>query len=194
MQRRPSGSSEDQDASTPESLSAPTPPTHGDTRTEKRRGVEKDIHDANHKKERRKLYAHELRATGTTQFYTNTSASAASSPQSEKEDFIMHPPARDITPDSMVECNSRRRSRLRNPWACSLYTWVLTLVGFGVLALMAQSFLTKQLDTKGCEMCYMRPGFFHFDDFDTEHTRFASKYSLYLYREGGIDEDIRVGL
>ena len=57
---------------------------------------------------------------------------------------------------------------------------------------MAQSFMTRQLDTKGCEMSYMRPIFQEFDDFDTEHTRFASKYSLYLYREGGIDEDSRV--
>jgi hypothetical protein len=82
--------------------------------------------------------------------------------------------------------------RLRNPWACSLYTLVTTLLGFAALFLMAQSFLTRQLDTKGCEMSYMRPIFHKFDDFDTEHTRFASKYSLYLYREGGIDEDSRV--
>jgi pimeloyl-ACP methyl ester carboxylesterase len=38
----------------------------------------------------------------------------------------------------------------------------------------------------------MRPAFTRFSDFDTEHTRFASKYSLYLYREGGVDEDTRV--
>lgn len=41
-------------------------------------------------------------------------------------------------------------------------------------------------------MSYMRPAFTRFSDFDTEHTRFASKYSLYLYREGGVDEDTRV--
>lgn len=32
----------------------------------------------------------------------------------------------------------------------------------------------------------------HFANFDTEHTRFATKYSLYLYREQGIDEDNKV--
>ncbi len=42
-------------------------------------------------------------------------------------------------------------------------------------------------------MSMMRPAFAKFSDFDTEHTRFASKYSLYLYREGGIDEDTMVG-
>ena len=41
-------------------------------------------------------------------------------------------------------------------------------------------------------MSYMRAMFAPFSDFDTEHTRFASKYSLYLYREGGVDEDTRV--
>ena len=84
--------------------------------------------------------------------------------------------------------------RLRNPWACSPYSLITTLLGLAVVALMAQSFLTKQLDVKGCEMAYMRPMYERYRNFDTEHTRFASKYSLYLYREGGIDEDTRVGL
>ena len=82
--------------------------------------------------------------------------------------------------------------KMRNPWACSLRTVVATLLGFGALFLMAQSFLTRQLDPKGCEMSYMRPSFVKYDEFDTEHTRFATKYSLYLYREGMIDEDDKV--
>lgn len=86
----------------------------------------------------------------------------------------------------------RRRMRLRNPWSCSIYTLATTVVGFAALFLMVQSFLTKQLDIKGCEMSYMRPMYSKFDDFDTEHTRFASKYSLYLYREWGIDEEFTV--
>jgi glycosylphosphatidylinositol deacylase len=95
--------------------------------------------------------------------------------------------------DSMAEAeNRRRRLRLRNPWACSAYTLVTAIIGFAALALMVQSFLTKQLDVKGCDMSYMRPTYSKFDDFDTEHTRFASKYSLYLYREWGVDEDFTV--
>jgi glycosylphosphatidylinositol deacylase len=69
----------------------------------------------------------------------------------------------------------------------------VTALGFALLLLMALSFLTRQLDTKGCEMSYMRPAYIKFDSFDTEHTRFATKYSLYIYREGSIDEDVRVG-
>ena len=84
------------------------------------------------------------------------------------------------------------RLRLRSPWACSVYTLVTTVVGFSAIFLMAQSFLTKQLDVKGCEMSYMRPMYSKFDNFDTEYTRFASKYSLHLYREWGIDDEFTV--
>lgn len=133
--------------------------------------------------------------SATTRRQPSTSATAAPTTDmsSEKVRPAAAPPAKDITSDSMVEGqNTRWRLRLRNPWACSLYTLATTLLGFAALFLMTQSFLTRQLDTKGCEMSYMRPVFHNFDDFDTEHTRFASKYSLYLYREGGIDEDSRV--
>lgn len=43
-------------------------------------------------------------------------------------------------------------------------------------------------------MSYMRPSYVHFTDFDTEHTRFATKYSLYLYREQGFDDENKVGI
>ncbi|KAF2821125.1 GPI inositol-deacylase [Ophiobolus disseminans] len=95
--------------------------------------------------------------------------------------------------DSAVETRNRRwQLRSRNPWRCSLYTLFIAATGLAALFFMVQSFLTRQLDVKGCEMVYMRPMYSKFDDFDTEHTRFASKYSLYLYREWGIDEDFTV--
>ncbi|EOA86267.1 uncharacterized protein SETTUDRAFT_110320 [Exserohilum turcica Et28A] len=87
--------------------------------------------------------------------------------------------------------NSKWRQRLRNPWACSLATLLTTLAAMAAMALMAQSFLTRQQDVKGCGMSYMRPTYSRFSQFDTEHTRFATKYSLYLYREGSLDEDTR---
>ncbi|KAF1850735.1 GPI inositol-deacylase [Cucurbitaria berberidis CBS 394.84] len=102
-------------------------------------------------------------------------------------------PAKGIIPGSTFEGhNSKWRQRLRNPWACSPRMLVTTLAAFAALSLMAYSFLTRQLDVKGCEMSYMRPAYSKYQDFDTEYTRFATKYSLYLYREGGIDEDFRV--
>jgi glycosylphosphatidylinositol deacylase len=111
----------------------------------------------------------------------------------EKADPAMGALGKDILPDSVVDSpNSKWRQRLRNPWACSPYTLVTTLAAFAVMFLMARSFLTRQLDVKGCGMSYMRPMYSRYSDFDTEHTRFASKYSLHLYREGGLDEDTRV--
>lgn len=92
----------------------------------------------------------------------------------------------------MLDAAHQRRARLRSPWACSLLTLATTLLSFGLLCGIAQSFLHHQLDPKGCKNAWMRPAYARFADFDTEHSRFASKYSLYLYREGGVDEDIRV--
>lgn len=86
----------------------------------------------------------------------------------------------------------RERARLRSPWACSLVTMVCTALSLLLLATIAQSFLGRQLDPKGCKMSYMLSAFAKYTDFDTEHTRFATKYSLYLYREAGIDQDTRV--
>jgi GPI inositol-deacylase len=88
---------------------------------------------------------------------------------------------------------STRRPRLRSPWACSPLTLFTTLVAIVCLATILHSFVSRQLDAKGCRMSYMRPSFAKLSDFDTEHTRFASKYSTYLYREGLIDEDTKVG-
>lgn len=84
------------------------------------------------------------------------------------------------------------RGHMRSPWRCSLLTLATSLCSIVILLTIIHSFITRQQDPKGCAMSYMRPMFTRFPDFDTEHTRFASKYSLYLYREGGVDEDTRV--
>jgi len=86
----------------------------------------------------------------------------------------------------------RTRPRLSNPWSFSFLTLTTTMIATILTTTIIQAFLTRQLDPKGCAMSYMRPSFTKFEDFDTEHTRFASKYSLYLYRESGVDEDTRV--
>ncbi|KAK3318624.1 GPI inositol-deacylase [Apodospora peruviana] len=85
-----------------------------------------------------------------------------------------------------------RRPRLRSPWAVTCLTLLVSVVGIGFLAAVINSSATRQLDPKGCRMSYMRPSYARLHDFDTEHTRFASKYSLYLYREQGIDNDVKV--
>jgi hypothetical protein len=78
---------------------------------------------------------------------------------------------------------------------CSLTTLVVitTLIGIAILGGIVSSSQSLQLDQKGCRMSYMRPSYIHLKEFDTEHTRFATKYSLHLYREQGIDDGRRVG-
>lgn len=95
-------------------------------------------------------------------------------------------------PDPIAEHLRRNAVRLRSPWRCSLLTLATSIGAILFLLSVVHSFYNRQLDPKGCQMSYMRPQFAPFPDFDTEHTRFASKYSLYLYREDGIDEDSRV--
>jgi hypothetical protein len=85
-----------------------------------------------------------------------------------------------------------RRPQCRSPWAISFLALVASLVGIGLLFAVVHSSGTRQLDPKGCRMSYMRPSYAKLDDFDTEHTRLAGKYSLYLYRENGIDHDTKV--
>ncbi len=85
-----------------------------------------------------------------------------------------------------------RRPRAWNPWAMGFLTLCVSLVGMSLLAAIVNSLATGQIEPKGCRMSYMAPSYAKLDEFDTEHTRFASKYSLYLYREQGIDVDTKV--
>lgn len=93
----------------------------------------------------------------------------------------------------MPDSRGRWRSRMQSPWSCSLLTVSTTFLSIFLVSSIIHSFLTRQVDSKGCDMCYTREMiYFEFVDFDTEHTRFASKYSLHLIREQGFDEDPKV--
>ena len=95
----------------------------------------------------------------------------------------------DENPIKMADYRNSRRWRTRSPWASSLPMLVSTALAVILLVFILRAFITRQLDPKGCDMCWSRPIYIKFSDFDTEHTRFASKYSLYMLREGGFDED-----
>jgi hypothetical protein len=77
----------------------------------------------------------------------------------------------------------------RGLWSISLLTLLTALLGITILGGIIGSFVTRQSDPKGCRMSFMRPSYVPFTEFDTEHTRFATKYSLYLYREQGVDDE-----
>ncbi|MCJ1474460.1 GPI inositol deacylase [Lambiella insularis] len=94
--------------------------------------------------------------------------------------------------EKMSDIQAPRQSRTHSPWRSSLLTITITALSIGFIYAIVRSVITRQLDPKGCNMSYMSPMYAKLSDFDTEHTRFASKYSLYLYREDGIDQDTRV--
>ncbi len=105
-----------------------------------------------------------------------------------------------LTPDAMIDKSTGparpfvRRPRARSPWAITFLTLSVAVLGALLLGLIFKSLVTRQfeMDPKGCRMSYMRPSYAHLGEFDTEHTRFASKYSLYLYREQGVDDETKV--
>lgn len=138
----------------------------------------------------------ETRILSTTTTSTSTSIRKAEAPSSPlppaKGDGDGEEEDEEEEEADMADYKRKHRARLRSPWSCSPATLSCTAIALLLLFVIVQSFLSRQLDPKGCAMSYMRAAFAKFNDFDTEHTRFASKYSLYLYREGGIDEDTRV--
>ncbi|KAK9242691.1 PGAP1-like protein-domain-containing protein [Lipomyces tetrasporus] len=65
----------------------------------------------------------------------------------------------------------------------------ITVMRFSTLAIASilYSFLTQQLDSKGRRKIWFAPSYARISSFDSTHTKFASKYGLYLYREQGYD-------
>ncbi|ODV88752.1 hypothetical protein CANCADRAFT_11696, partial [Tortispora caseinolytica NRRL Y-17796] len=63
----------------------------------------------------------------------------------------------------------------------------LTLI---FIALTVFSYSQSLNDRNACQMSYMSPSFARFTAFDTTHTKHASKYSLYLYREQRLDDSL----
>ncbi|KAK5086354.1 GPI inositol deacylase [Lithohypha guttulata] len=82
---------------------------------------------------------------------------------------------------------------LQKSRAQGLFTWqplvlITTLLALLSLAFIVHASLNLQVDPQGCVMSMMAPTYLKLSGFDTEHSRFASKYHLYLYREEGVDE------
>ena len=94
--------------------------------------------------------------------------------------------------EEMDKVRASRQNSPWNHWWCSPLTLLTTVISTGLLLITLRAFTMRQVDPKGCDMYYSRSIFINFADFDAEHTRFASKYSLHLYREHGFDEDAKV--
>ncbi len=189
MRRRPSGSAaedDDDDDNSPGEAVRPTLtdlPDQGDSRSSSTSArastsIEGDPGDASHA------------VSGNASLTWDPSQSSNGSLEKTRaQDTI--PLARLTATEKMPKQRIRGRPPIRNPWWCSLLTLATTVLSLLLLGFTIHSFTTRQLDPKGCIMSYMDPLYAKFVDFDTEHTRFASKYSLYLYREKGVDPDTR---
>ena len=192
MVRRLSGSAEDTNNSAPIQSDTGPPNKHRSNKHGKKKSFTSAKYELTKhfdNLDRRKFE----KPLGLTQSPTN--GAYPSPPADNRQDVLSKKqlplaPGQDI--DKMLESRSWRRSRARSPWACSLLTTSVTTLSALALVFIVHAFLTRQLDPKGCDMCWSRPIYIRFSDFDTEHTRFASKYNLYLYREVGFDEDPKV--
>ncbi|KAJ1990520.1 GPI inositol deacylase [Dimargaris cristalligena] len=93
---------------------------------------------------------------------------------------------------------ARRKSHViynpRGHWPfhrCTVILWALATFAVGFLAIMLHVFFQQQVEPRGCDLFYMYPNYIRQNGLDLSRTRFASKYRLYLYREGGVDELLR---
>lgn len=184
MRRRPSG--EDEAGSKPVASSAPDRAVKSREMVKETPKAAKQPLKAQERRTSKEMPA--LSSPGQTTPWPRTSFTEPALEQNPVDDHVRSKE----TTDATTEYYRKQRARLRSPWSCSLLTLATTACSIILLATIVRSFLRLQLDPKGCAMSYMMPSFARFSDFDTEHTRFASKYSLYLYREGGIDQDTRV--
>ncbi|KAJ9614518.1 GPI inositol deacylase [Cladophialophora chaetospira] len=82
----------------------------------------------------------------------------------------------------------RAQAQAQSPWTWRPLTLISTAVALLSLLVIVRSSFQLQQDPQGCVMSMMAPTYLKLSGFDTEHSRFATKYSLYLYREEGVDE------
>lgn len=78
----------------------------------------------------------------------------------------------------------------KNRWnisASSKGLWLIVCVFFVFIASCYHSLFFHNPDKPGCAMSYMYQSYAKLKSFDTQHTRLANRYSLYLYRDAKYD-------
>lgn len=189
MRRRPSGSGEDEDR--PATASVPEKKADKSKDTAMMEDSARPAKQAQGLRTPDRRGSRETKRSALAEKRSQYAQPAASSPSMEKHSLDVLVPSKESA-EGTVDHRQQQRASMRSPWRCSFLTLATSACSILLLLAIVRSFLTRQLDPKGCGMSYMMPSFTRFADFDTEHTRFASKYSLYLYREGGVDLDTRV--
>lgn len=95
--------------------------------------------------------------------------------------------SRQLYMEGSPEAQRARQFRMRSPWVFSIMTLSTALAGILILLAIMHSFVHRPVGADGCEVPVMSPTYLKMIGFDAEHTRFASKYNLFLYREEGVD-------
>nr|Q2USI0.2 RecName: Full=GPI inositol-deacylase [Aspergillus oryzae RIB40] len=191
MHRRSSGSPVEDDAEDSLSSRIPPEPSNGpnvvDTPEKSRSQVARTGTSIDLRRDA--TGASTPRSRNSSMWRTPPSSSMTSNPPDCKSSSVMMPLASQRLPIEASPDHQRRYrpSRLRSPWPCSILTAFTTLVASIFLFFILRSFALRQTGGDGCGVPVMSPTFIRMVGFDTEHTRFASKYNLYLYREGGVD-------
>ncbi|OTA90278.1 hypothetical protein M434DRAFT_78161 [Hypoxylon sp. CO27-5] len=196
MQRRSSGSSEDS-----VDVLVKTSRPHGQTRLNDPSSSTRQSHDFRQSDRpqnsgTRSTSARSRRPSSNVNWRSSHSRDGST----EKAAATSHLAPATLSPDypsieSERTASSRRRNRQPrswNPWFISLLTLFTSITGIGLLLAVIYSAVNLHCDPKGCRMSWMSPSYAKFNDFDTEHTRFATKYSLYLYREQGFDNGPKI--
>jgi len=94
-------------------------------------------------------------------------------------------PSPPSSPTTMNRASLPRLYRIMT--ASKILLATLILFSLASIYIMLDSFQHHQRDVSGCQTSYMRPEYIKQTNFDSEMTRFAGKYGLYLYREKGVD-------
>ncbi|KAI7862596.1 PGAP1-like protein-domain-containing protein [Spinellus fusiger] len=101
------------------------------------------------------------------------------------------PSAAPSSPLSHQPCASQPPHPLPENYQLTRSVWIAfglwVSVFLSVLFITLDSFSHYQRDISDCRESYARPLYIQQTGFDSEMTRFAGKYALYLYREKGID-------
>ncbi|PKK79545.1 PGAP1-domain-containing protein [Rhizophagus irregularis] len=81
---------------------------------------------------------------------------------------------------------------MRNASASLSFSYSMIIIGVLTIILVGMimdSFFNRQKDSKGCHVSRMYPWFIKHDNFDSEQSKFAGKYGLYLYRDRVYDSN-----
>ncbi|KAE8150195.1 PGAP1-domain-containing protein [Aspergillus avenaceus] len=190
MHRRSSGSPVEDDAEDSLSSRTPTEPNNGpsvaDTPEKSRSQVART--GTSFDLRRDATGASTPRSRNSSMWRTPSSSSTSLVPDGKSSPAIMPLTSQRLPMETLPDSSHRfRPSRLRSPWPCSILTAITTLFASVFLFFILRSFSLRHTGGDGCGIPVMSPTFIRMVGFDTEHTRFASKYNLYLYREGGVD-------